>query len=103
MMEQSISTAIMIFVGIPVLLLIFIGLVTLIIQVINEEIGGHPPAHKSVATLINEVSGYRSPQLDPLEARMRQIVEQSQQQVEDEVMANFDNIVTIIKKETNHQ
>lgn len=100
--DHFIRVGLTIFVGAPGLVLIFIGLVTLIIRAVNEEMGRHPPGHKSVETLINEAKGYGSFQPDPVEDRVKEIVKDGQQQVEAEVMTYFDDVVTIIKRE-NHR
>ena len=102
--QQIIEIAVIVLVVAPVLLLVFIGLVVLIIGLIRQAIRDHRRAGTSVAALINEVKGYGPPQPDPLENRVRQLMKAGQQQVEDEVMANLDQIVTIFKeKETNHK
>lgn len=102
--QQIIEIAVIVLVVAPVLLLVFIGLVVLIIGLIRQAIRDYRRANTSVAALINEVKGYGPPQPDPLEHRARQFIKASQQQVEDEVMANLGNIVTFIKeKETNHK
>lgn len=99
--DQVFRVGLMIFVVAPMLLLIFIGLLTLIIRTVDAEIGSHPPGGKSVEALINEVKGYGRPQPDPVAARVKDIVREGQQQVEAEVITYFDDVVTIIKKEKN--
>jgi hypothetical protein len=102
--QQIIEIAVVVLVVAPVLLLVFLGLVALIVGLIRQVLRDRHRAGTSVAALINEVKGYGPSQPDPLEHRARQLMKAGQQQVEDEVMANLDRIVTIFKeKETNHK
>ena len=102
--QQVVVIAVMVLVVAPVLLLVFIGLLALIVGLVRKGIRDHRRAGTSVAALINEVKGYGPSQPDPLEHRARELLKAGQQQVEDEVMANLDRIVTIFKeKETNHK
>ena len=93
--QVIIVIAFMLLVVAPVFLLTFIVLVASIGRYIKDGIRDGKRGKKSVQTLINEVSGYREPEPDPIDAFLEQALKDGKSQVDEKITGSMDDFLNI--------